>query len=277
MSNKFWDFVKNDTGERVLRLEGPIDEESFWGNEITPKAFREELEAEEGDLTVWLNSPGGSVFAAAEIYTMLCDYKGKVTVKIEALAASAASVVAMAGDKVLMSPVAMLMIHDPMSIAVGNAKDMEKMVTTLNEIKESLINAYQKKSGLSRNRISKLMSDETWLDARKSVELGFADEVLFSSPDKGTSETEKGDKNEPTENVIQKPNWQSYSAKAMEQAFINRLVHSSASVAQPTEKSVEVENTDCQVSNEIKLDLTGKTNNGSVPYEILKKQLDFLE
>ena len=78
---KFWNFIRNDAGERVLRLEGPIDEESFWGDEVTPRMFREELEAEEGDLTVWINSPGGNVFAAAEIYTMLCDHKGKITVK----------------------------------------------------------------------------------------------------------------------------------------------------------------------------------------------------
>ena len=109
---KFWNFFRNDAGERVLRLEGPIDSDNLWGDEITPKAFRAELEADEGDITVWINSPGGSVFSAAEIYTMLCDYKGKVTVKIDAIAASAASVVAMAGERVLMSPVSMLMIHD---------------------------------------------------------------------------------------------------------------------------------------------------------------------
>ena len=105
MTNKFWNFIENDAGERVLRLEGPIDSDAFWGDETTPSAFREELEAGEGDITVWINSPGGSVFAAAEIYNMLRDYKGKVTVKIDAIAASAASVVAMAGDRVFMSPV----------------------------------------------------------------------------------------------------------------------------------------------------------------------------
>ena len=89
---KFWDFIRNEEGGRILRLDGPIDEDSFWGDEVTPKAFREELEAEEGDVTVWINSPGGNVFAAAEIYTMLCDHKGRITVKIDAIAASAASV-----------------------------------------------------------------------------------------------------------------------------------------------------------------------------------------
>lgn len=104
---KFWNWIHNEAGGRVLRLEGPIDDESFWGDEVTPKAFREELNADAGDITVWINSPGGNVFAAAEIYTMLRDYPGAVTVKIDAIAASAASVIAMAGSKVLMSPVAM--------------------------------------------------------------------------------------------------------------------------------------------------------------------------
>ncbi len=128
---KFWNWIHNEAGGRVLRLEGPIDEESFWGDEATPKAFREELESGEGDITVWINSPGGNVFAAAEIYTMLRDYKGAVTVKIDAIAASAASVVAMAGSRVLMSPVAMLMLHDPSTIAYGNTKDMERAIHTL--------------------------------------------------------------------------------------------------------------------------------------------------
>ena len=138
---KFWNWIHDDSGGRVLRLEGPIDSESFWGDEITPAMFREELEAEEGDVTVWINSPGGNVFAAAEIYTMLKDYKSAVTVKIASIAASAASVIAMAGDKVQMSPTALLMIHDPSTIAMGNAKAMEQAITTLNEVKESIINA----------------------------------------------------------------------------------------------------------------------------------------
>ena len=108
---KFWNWIHDDSGGRVLRLEGPIDEDSIWGDEITPQAFREELNAEEGDVTVWINSPGGNVFAAAEIYTMLKDYSGTVSVKIASIAASAASVVAMAGTQVLMSPTALLMIH----------------------------------------------------------------------------------------------------------------------------------------------------------------------
>ena len=170
---KFWNWIKNSDDTRILRLEGPIDEESFWGDEITPQMFRDELESGEGDLTVWINSPGGNVFAAAEIYTMLKDYKGSITVKIDAIAASAASVVAMAGDTVQMSPVAMLMIHDPSTVAMGNTKDMEKAIEVLTEVKESIINAYAAKSGLSHARIANLMSNETWMNAKKAVELGF--------------------------------------------------------------------------------------------------------
>jgi len=194
---KFWSWIRDDGGGRVLRLEGPIDEESFWGDEVTPKAFRDELYAEEGDVTIWVNSPGGNVFAAAEIYTMVRDYPGNVTVKIDAIAASAASVVAMAGDRVMISPVGLIMVHDPMTIAMGNAKAMEKAISTLTEVKESIINAYVAKTGLSRNKIAKLMSDETWMNARKAVELGFADEIMFddkkSEPEAEPDEQEDGD------------------------------------------------------------------------------------
>ena len=195
--HKFWSWIRDDGGGRVLRLEGPIDEESFWSDGVTPKQFREELYAEDGDVTIWINSPGGNVFAAAEIYTMIRDYPGTVTVKIDAIAASAASVVAMAGDRVLVSPVGMIMIHDPMTIAMGNSRAMEKAITTLNEVKESILNAYVAKTGLSRNKVAKLMTDETWLNAKKAVELGFADEIMFADKKTETEpdpvEEESGD------------------------------------------------------------------------------------
>ena len=237
---KFWNWIHDDSGGRVLRLEGPIDSESFWGDEITPKAFRDDLYAEEGDITLWVNSPGGNVFAAAEIYTMLRDYPGNVTVRIASIAASAASVVAMAGNLVQISPTGMLMVHDPSTIAMGNARDMEKAITTLNEVKESIINAYAFKTGLSRNRISKLMSDETWLNAKKAVELGFADEILFEAkkqepeedpdePDKendpdteegGDEGEEGGEKKKPFK--LAEAMWQ-YSSRVMGETILNRL------------------------------------------------------
>ena len=214
---KFWNW-KNEGEGRILQLYGPIDEDNIWGDSVTPQMFRDELESGEGDVTVWINSPGGSVLAAAEIYNMLCDYKGRIVVKIDAIAASAASVVAMAGDRVLISPVGMILVHDPMTITMGNASDMEKAITTLNEIKESIINAYAKKTGLSRNKIAKLMSDETWLSARKAVELGFADEILFN--DNKDTEPE-GDVNDAKEIEAV---WQPYSIKAMGQKFMDSLI-----------------------------------------------------
>ena len=253
--NKFWNWIRDDTGGRVLRLEGPIDSESFWGDEITPQMFRDELEAEEGDLTVWINSPGGNVFAAAEIYTMLQEYKGAVTVKIASIAASAASVVAMAGKRVLMSPTALLMIHDPSTIAMGNAKDMEKAIETLNEVKESIINAYAAKSGMRRSKIAELMSNETWMNAKKAVELGFADEVLFAD---GEPDPEPEEKDAAT-NAEAKM----YSSRMMDQAILNRLGISDE--LQP------------RAREEPMIGMDGKTKDGAMPYEILKTQLDFLK
>jgi ATP-dependent Clp protease protease subunit len=131
-----------------------------------------------GDITVWINSPGGDCVAAAQIYNLLMDYKGNVTVKIDGIAASAASVVAMAGTKVLVSPVSMLMIHNPMTVAMGNSEEMQKAIEMLAEVKESIINAYEIKTSMSRAKISHLMDAETWMDANKAVELGFADEIM---------------------------------------------------------------------------------------------------
>ena len=164
--------------ERTLFLNGTIAEDSWFADDVTPKLFRDELMAGSGDITVWLNSPGGCCVAAAQIYNMLMDYKGSVTVKIDGIAASAASVIAMAGTKVLMSPVSTMMIHNPMTIAYGNSDEMQKAIEMLQEVKESIINAYEIKTGLSRAKLSHLMDAETWMDANKAVELGFADGIL---------------------------------------------------------------------------------------------------
>ena len=167
--------------ERILFLNGTIAEESWFDDDVTPQIFKDELNKGNGNITVWINSPGGDCVAAAQIYNMLIDYKGDVTVKIDGIAASAASVIAMAGTKVLMSPVSMLMIHNPMTIAFGNKGEMEKAISMLDEVKESIINAYEIKTGLSRAKLSHLMDSETWMDANKAVELGFADDILKRS------------------------------------------------------------------------------------------------
>lgn len=168
------------TGERTLYLEGPIAEESWFGDEVTPKEFKDELDGGSGPILVHINSPGGDVFAASKIYTMLMDYPYEVNVQIDALAASAASVIAMAGTHVAMSPTSMMMIHNPMTVAFGDTAEMKKAIDLLNEVKDAIINAYQIKTGLSNAKLSHLMDDETWMSAHKALELGFCDEVLFS-------------------------------------------------------------------------------------------------
>ena len=175
----FWNWDNDgESGVRTLCLDGTIADESWWGDEITPRMFKEELFSGSGDIVVWINSPGGDCVAASQIYTMLRDYTGNVTVKIDGLAASAASVIAMAGTEVLMAPTALLMIHNPMSIAIGDTEEMQKAIAMLDEVKESIINAYEIKTGLSRVKLSHLMDAETWLNANKAIELGFADGIL---------------------------------------------------------------------------------------------------
>lgn len=179
--NKFWNWVRNSDESRTLYLDGVIAEESWFDDDVTPAAFKSELMSGNGDITVWINSPGGDCVAASQIYSMLMDYKGAVTVKIDGIAASAASVIAMAGTTVLMAPTALMMVHNPLTVAIGDSEEMKKAIAMLDEVKESIINAYEIKTGLSRTKLSHLMDAETWLSAHKAVELGFADDLLFSA------------------------------------------------------------------------------------------------
>ena len=167
-----------ETVERTLFLNGTIAEDSWFDDDVTPQMFKEELMDGNGNITVWINSPGGDCVAAAQIYNMLREYESKVTVKIDGIAASAASVIAMAGDTVLMSPVSMMMIHNPMTIAFGDSGEMQRAIDMLSSVKDSIVNAYELKTGLSRTKLAHLMDAETWMDAGKAVELGFADEII---------------------------------------------------------------------------------------------------
>ena len=224
MKRKFWNWIRNETdGERTLVLNGEISDETWYGDEVTPALFRKELDAGTGDITVWINSPGGDVFAAAQIYNMLMEYKGDVRVKVDALAASAASVIAMAGTEVLMSPVGMMMIHNPMTIAIGDSKEMQRAGEMLDEVKESIMNAYEIKTGMSRARISHLMDAESWFNARKAVELGFADGVLRGD---GTEDKARG--GEP-EGVM-------FSRMAVTNSLLSKLVPEQKEKKIPVEK-----------------------------------------
>ena len=176
---KFWNWTNNEESQaRTLHLNGTIAEESWFDDDVTPQLFKDELFSGDGDVTVWINSPGGDCVAAAQIYNMLKDYNGNVTIKIDGIAASAASVIAMAGTKVLMAPTALMMIHNPATVAFGDHEDMQKAIDMLTEVKESIINAYEIKTNMSRAKLSHLMDSETWMNANKAIELGFADDIL---------------------------------------------------------------------------------------------------
>lgn len=171
----FWNWGKN---ENILYIDGIIAEESWFDDEVTPRLFFEKLKNKTGDITVWINSPGGDCIAASRIYTMLFEHEGKVTVKIDGLAASAASVIAMAGSDVLMSPTALIMIHNPLTVAIGDSKEMQKAMEMLKEVKESILNAYALKTKLTRETLSDFMDGETWFDINKAMEFGFCDGSL---------------------------------------------------------------------------------------------------
>lgn len=188
----FWKFIKNaatatEPENIELRIEGDIiDDDDAWIYEwfgikaVSPNAFKTELAQHNGKpITVWIDSYGGSVFAAAGIYNALMEHKGSVTVKIDGKAMSAASVIAMAGEKVLMSPVAMMMIHNPLTEIYGYASDLRKTADVLDEVKEAIMNAYQIKTGRSRNKLSAMMDDESYMSAKTAIKEGFADEMLY--------------------------------------------------------------------------------------------------
>ena len=224
---KFWKWknqaqTETAPAERTLFLNGTIAEESWFDDDVTPQLFKDELMADSGDITVWINSPGGDCVAAAQIYNMLMDYPGNVTVKIDGIAASAASVIAMAGTKVLMSPVSMLMIHNPMTVAFGDSGEMQKAIEMLGSVKDSIINAYEIKTGLSRAKLSHLMDAETWMDANKAVELGFADEIMKRSGEAEDIEV-------PTVSML-------YSKANVVNSLMDKLAHKCAIEPKPTNK-----------------------------------------
>lgn len=177
---KFWSFQpKNEEGKAELYLYGVISEYSWWGDEVTPKQFKKDLDAlgDIKELHVYINSDGGDVFAGQAIHSMLKRHVATVIVYVDGLAASIASVIAMAGDVVRMPSNAMMMIHNPWTIAWGNATELRKVADDLDKIRESIIAAYQEKSGLDREKLIELMDAETWLTAQEAVEYGFADEI----------------------------------------------------------------------------------------------------
>lgn len=207
---KFWSWTnqasEDPSAERTLEFYGTIAAETWFDDDITPAMFKEELFAGNGPVTIWISSPGGDCVAASQIYSMLMDYKGDVTVKIDGIAASAASVIAMAGTKVFMAPTALMMIHNPATGAFGDHVDMQKAIEMLDEVKESIINAYELRTGLSHAQLSHMMDDTTWMNAKKAIELGFADDLL------------KDEKRQEPESEAY-----AFSSKTVEKALINKI------------------------------------------------------
>lgn len=179
---RFWNW-SGPQNQRVLTINGTIAEDSWVDDEVTPQVFQDELSQGKGPIDLWLNSPGGDCVAASRIYTMLMNYPDDVNVKIDGIAASAASVIAMAGTKISMAPTAMIMIHNPLTIVGGQKEDLVQAAQMLAETKESIINAYELKTNLPREKISSMMSDETWMNVNKAIELGFADDMLGQNKD----------------------------------------------------------------------------------------------
>ena len=215
--NKFWNFSEGE-GIRVLRFDGVISAESWWDDDITPAVFRNELFAGSGDVDVWINSPGGDCVAASQIYTMLVDYKGTVTVKIDGLAASAASVIAMAGTQVLMSPTALMMVHNPMTLAIGDSAEMQKAIDMLSAVKETILNAYAIKTKQGRTKLSNMMDAETWLPAQTAIEMGFADGMLEDKKRKKNAESPEAKA-------------YTFSRKAVTNSLLDKLMAKAAVVA----------------------------------------------
>lgn len=270
-NKKFWNWKSRKTlnqaneevAERILELYGTIAEESWFDDDVTPQLFKDELNAGSGDITVWINSPGGDCVAAAQIYNMLTQYKGNVTVKIDGIAASAASVIAMAGNMVLMSPVSMMMIHNPATVAFGDHAEMQKAIDMLAEVKESIINAYVIKTGLSRSKLSHLMDAETWMDANKAVELGFADDIITRAETKPNTDSEEEDEDdESTEEKEKKPtDSMLFSRKAVNNALMNKLEKHYVQSKETVTKQAEI---------------SAPANKGT-PAKEIKERLDFIK
>ena len=191
----FWNFrAASDNEENgVLQIDGVLEvEPDWWGpmGQVIARNIRQRIDQVK-NLTVYINSPGGDVMAGAEIYTALREHsdqgKGRITVKVSGIAASAASIVAMAGDEILMSPVAYMMIHNPWTGPLyGNAKDLRKQADVLDVISEGLINAYERRTGKSRDELMQMLDGETYMSAQTCIDEGFADGMMWESQDKPT-------------------------------------------------------------------------------------------
>jgi len=179
---RFWGLRNADEtgGDPELEFYGYISEFSWFDDDITPKIFKEDLYklGGGGPITVRMNSAGGEVFAASVIRSIIVEYPGKVTVRIDGLAASAATIVALAGDLVRMQDSAYFMIHDPATIAWGTIDEFKRVLEMLKTVKDGIVGTYLNKTGMSAEKLAKMMTAETWMTAQEALEHGFVDEII---------------------------------------------------------------------------------------------------
>ena len=187
MENRFWNFVPaTGTKPPEMLLYGPIaSQRSWWEDRVTPAQFNQELAAigDVEELVVRINSPGGDVFAAHAIYCRLRDIEAKITVKIDGWAASAATIVAMAGDVIQIPRNGVFMIHDPAMTVwdTYKAADFEKLAQELKVIKQSIVNTYAGRTKMKDEDIAAMMQEETWWTGDQAVEKGFCDSIMFEA------------------------------------------------------------------------------------------------
>lgn len=179
---KFWSFKGSGDKRAELLLYGDISDSSWWGDEVTPKQFKADLDAlgDVAELDIYINSGGGDVFAGFAIYNMLKRHTAKKTVYVDGLAASVASVIAMAGDKIIMPENAMLMIHNAWAVAKGNKAKLRKIADEMDKIDGMLAGIYAARTGKPEADIVALLDAETWFTAQEAVGVGLADEVEAS-------------------------------------------------------------------------------------------------
>ncbi len=183
---KFWNVMKNEEEKSAeLIMYGSIGHDEDW-DDISDKAFKQDIEnlGDAENITLHINSPGGSVFSAVAIANTLKNHKAKITANIDGLAASAATIITSACDTVKMPKNALFMVHNPITFAYGNNQDMQKTLEMLNKVKNSIIETYLNKAKTDKETLSELMDNETWMSAEEAKEYGFIDEILDENVEK---------------------------------------------------------------------------------------------
>lgn len=176
---KWWDIRNQGNGTADVKIYGIIADEKWYEEDVTPNEFQQELDAlgEISQLNVFINSPGGGVFAGFTIYNILKRHSAKVRTQVDGIAASIASVIVQAGDERVMALNGMQMIHNPVACACGYAEDLRKIADVLDKIAEPIVASYTARTTVNAAKVKEMMAGETWMTASEAVAKGFADSV----------------------------------------------------------------------------------------------------